>query len=172
MKTSRRTDWVLFFAFVLLLGSGQSAVAQTQDQAEKEASASNSSADGADVTESESPESTYVYTPGGRDPFESLLDIRKPVTKTTEPQTPLQKFDLQQLRLVGVITGLGSPKAMIVAPDGKSYVLGVGTKVGKNNGVVVEIDKKQVVVKESFYDFTGEVRTNLQTIELPKREGV
>ncbi len=124
------------------------------------------------AAEDEPVEPKYVYTPGGRDPFESLLDIRKPVTRSNEPQTPLQKFDVNQLRLVGVITGMEQPKAMVVAPDGKSYVLEKGTKVGKNNGVVTKIDRSQIVVKESFYDFTGEVRTNLQTIELPKREGV
>ncbi len=115
----------------------------------------------------------YVYDPvGKRDPFQSLMEIRKPVAKANEPQTPLQKFDLSQLRMVGAIVGMSSPRAMVVAPDGKSYILKIGTKVGKNNGVVVKIMKDKVDVKESFYDFTGEVRTSTQTIELPKREGV
>jgi type IV pilus assembly protein PilP len=61
---------------------------------------------------------------------------------------------------------------MIVAPDGKSYILKKGVKLGKNNGVVIEVRREAVLVEERFYDFTGEVRTNIQEIQLPPREGV
>ncbi|MDY6849753.1 MAG: pilus assembly protein PilP [Geoalkalibacter sp.] len=114
----------------------------------------------------------YVYDPTGkRDPFQSLLEIRKPVVPD-EPQTPLQTFDLDQLRLVGSIVGMKEPRAMVSAPDGKAYIVKIGTKIGKNNGVVVKILNDRIEIKESFYDFTGEVRTGIQTIQLPEREGV
>jgi type IV pilus assembly protein PilP len=61
---------------------------------------------------------------------------------------------------------------MVTAPDGKSYIVKIGTKMGKNNGVVVKILNDRIEIKESFYDFTGEVRTGIQTIQLPEREGV
>ncbi|WP_305042485.1 pilus assembly protein PilP [Geoalkalibacter sp.] len=115
----------------------------------------------------------YVYNPvGKRDPFQSLLDIRKPVATRAEPKTPLEQFDLDQMRLVGSIVGMAQPRAMLMAPDGKSYIVRVGTKLGKNNGVVVAIEKDRIVVEERFYDFADEVRTSRQSIELPKREGV
>jgi type IV pilus assembly protein PilP len=114
----------------------------------------------------------YRYDPTGRrDPFESLLDVKKPVS-TEVPLTPLQKFGIGQLRLIGVIVGKGEPRAMVVAPDGKSYILKKGIKVGKNDGKVVDINQDAVVVEESYADFSGEVRTGIREITLPRKEGV
>ncbi len=152
---------LLSLAAILMLGL---CVAALDASAEDSPSAS--------VSGSASSATDYVYDPAGkRDPFQSLLEIRKPVVPD-EPQTPLQKFDLDQLRLVGTIVGMKEPRAMVSAPDGKSYIVKIGTKIGKNNGVVVKILNDRIEIKESFYDFTGEVRTGIQTIQLPKREGV
>lgn len=119
-------------------------------------------------------ESAYTYIPAGkRDPFRSLLDIQRPVApQQEEPLTPLQRVELQQLTLLGVIVGLEEPKAMVLAPDGKSYILKKGTKVGKNNGKVVEINSEGVFIEETYYDFAGEVKTNTKSLELPDQEGV
>jgi type IV pilus assembly protein PilP len=114
----------------------------------------------------------YAYDPAGRrDPFVALLEVRKPVMESDEPLTELQQVDLGKLRLIGVIIGKGVPMAMVVAPGGKSYFLKNGVKVGRNNGVVIGIDAEGVSVQEKYYDFVGEVRKNIQKIELPKREG-
>jgi type IV pilus assembly protein PilP len=155
---------ILSLAAILMLGLS---VAGPGASAADSPSEPSQSADG-----SESPDPEYVYDPAGkRDPFQSLLEIRKPVVPD-EPQTPLQTFDLDQLKLVGSIIGMKEPRAMVTAPDGKSYIVKIGTKMGKNNGVVVKILNDRIEIKESFYDFTGEVRTGIQTIQLPEREGV
>ena len=122
-----------------------------------------------DVSEPAPPK--YRYDPTGRDPFESLLEVKKPVS-SERALTPLQKFDIGQLRLIGVIIGKGDPKAMVVAPDGKSYILKKGIKVGKNDGTVIGVTRDAVVVQERYIDFSGEVRTVVQEIMLPQREGV
>jgi len=119
----------------------------------------------------------YVYLPGNRrDPFKPLVEVRKPIqTKRREiPEdelTPLQKYDVGQFRLLGVIVGKGSPTAMVLAPDGKSYILRSGIKIGKNDGIVVGVGAEGVKVKEFFYDFSGEVRTGIQEIRLPTAGG-
>ncbi len=121
----------------------------------------------------EEKEQLYVYNPAGRrDPFEPLLMVRRPVVESEAPLTPLQTFELTQLRLTGVIIGKGAPRAMVVAPDGKAYILERGIRVGRNNGVVKDIRRDAVLVEERYYDFSGEVRTNVLEITLPKREGV
>lgn len=131
----------------------------------------NGVATGLETAQPETPK--FVYNPvGRRDPFRSLLEIRKPVAERREPQTPLEQFDLSQIRMVGAIVGFERPRAMVSAPDGKSYIVTIGTRMGKNNGKVVSIDQYSIVVEESFYDFADEVRTSRQAIELPKREGV
>ncbi len=117
-------------------------------------------------------EFAYV-TEGRRDPFVPLSRIKKPlVNADNEPETPLQSYDIVQFRLVGVIVGRGEPKAMVVAPDGKAYVLAKGVKVGKNNGVVIDITNQTIFVKEKYYDYSGNVIENIQEIAVPKREGV
>lgn len=117
----------------------------------------------------------YVYDPvGRRDPFKPLVTVKpkSPGLVDTAPLTPLQKFDIGQFRLIGVIIGKGEPRAMVIAPDGKSYILRRGVLIGKNSGTVVEINPTAVLVKERYYDFTGVVRESTQEIQLPKREGV
>ncbi len=119
------------------------------------------------------PVPVYAYDPSGRrDPFTPLLEVKRPMPGSDEPLTPLQRFDLSQLRLIGVIIGKGEPRAMVVAPDGKSFILKKGIKVGKNDGVVTSISKDGVDVEERYYDFSGEVRRSIQAIQLPQREGV
>jgi len=115
----------------------------------------------------------YVYDPSGRrDPFVPLTTIKKTHDLQDVQLTPLQKFDLGQLRLLGIIVGKGAPRAMVSAPDGKSYILKKGIQVGRNEGVVVDITPEAVLVEERYYDFSGEIRKSTQSIELPKREGV
>jgi len=121
----------------------------------------------------EEEESVYTYIPDGkRDPFRSLLDIQRPVApEQEEPLTPLQRVELQQLALLGVVVGLEEPKAMVLAPGGKSYILKKGTKVGKNNGKVIDINSEGVFIEETYYDFAGQVKTNTKSLKLPSREG-
>jgi type IV pilus assembly protein PilP len=122
--------------------------------------------------EKKEPEFRYI-SDGRRDPFVPLTAIKKPlIDKPDEPATPLQRYDIPQFKLIGVIVGKGDPKAMVVAPDGKSYVLAKGTKIGKNNGVIVDITGDVILVKEKYYDFTGNVIENIQEITIPVREGI
>ena len=120
------------------------------------------------------PPPKYIYTgEGRRDPFENPLKaIASAENENEETLTPLQKVDLSQLRLVGIIVGRGEPAAMVVGPDRKSYILKNGVKVGKNNGVVVSINAQGVKIKEKYVDFSGEVRTSYQELQLPKQGGV
>ncbi|MDY0269607.1 pilus assembly protein PilP [Trichloromonas sp.] len=117
-------------------------------------------------------EPVFTYDPAGRrDPFVPLIEPKKPIATSNEPLTPLQQIELGELRLMGVIVGKGEPMAMVTAPGGKSYILKKGVKVGRNNGVVIGVDSEGISVREKYYDFVGEVRENLQKIQLPKREG-
>jgi len=116
----------------------------------------------------------YVYSPSGmRDPFVPLLQVRTPVKgEKAVPLTPLQKFDLAQFRILGIIVGKGEPTAMVAEPGGKSYIVRKGTKIGKNNGVITKITADGIYVQEKYFDFSGAVRVNEQVIKLPPRRGV
>ena len=113
----------------------------------------------------------FSYIPEGRrDPFASLLTIREPLSDD-EPETPLQRFGLKELKLIAIVLGQNEPRAMVVAPDKKAYTLVVGVKVGRNRGQVVEITGDKIVVEERFRDFSGALRTELKEIALPQGEG-
>jgi type IV pilus assembly protein PilP len=123
---------------------------------------------GAPVTETR-----FVYqTEGRRDPFLPLLALKGKGSAGREFENPLEAYDLFQYQLKGVVVGLGEPKAMVVAPDGRSYLLKKGLRIGKSNGVIREITREKILVEERYQDLSGKTHVNLEEIIVPKREGV
>jgi hypothetical protein len=64
---------------------------------------------------------TYIYSPvGKRDPFKSFYKDEKGEEKAHDgPVGPLQRYEIDQLELVAVVSGIAQPRAMVTAPDGK-----------------------------------------------------
>ena len=99
----------------------------------------------------------YTYNPiGKRDPFKSFLaeEIAPGSLKTL---TPLQRFDIDQMGLIGIIWGISTPRAMVTTPDGKGYVVQKGTLVGKQWGKVSRITQDEVIISEEYRDFEGKL---------------
>ena len=127
------------------------------------------------ATTAGAPPPKYIYvTENRRDPFQPFLLIKRPVDAEADlsAQTPLQQYETLQYKLSGIIVGYNQPMVMVIAPNGKSYVVRKGMKIGKNDGTVVQINKEGFIVEEKYRDLTDEVRTNILEIKLPKREGV
>lgn len=62
-------------------------------------------------------EPEYVYDPAGRrDPFVPLMEVKKVVPVDDGPVTPLQTFEIGQLRLAGIVVGHAAPIAMVMVP--------------------------------------------------------
>jgi len=126
-----------------------------------------------DATVSAVSEPRFVYqVEGRRDPFMPLLAIKGKASLGREFENPLEAYDLFQYQLKGVVIGFGEPKAMLVAPDGKSYILKKGLRIGKSNGVIREITREKILVEERYQDLSGKTHVNMQEIIVPKREGV
>lgn len=175
MRLSFLTGLLLVAFLVSLVGCGKEAPQSenTVAKTDKAKTVAKNRATQVKAPEAETMAPKYVYEPSGRrDPFLPLAQIRKPVSESGQPLTPLQKFDLGQFRLIGVIIGRNEPMAMVMAPGGQAYVLKRGIKIGKNAGQVTDIREDAVVIEERFYDFAGEYRTSVQEIQLPKRQGV
>jgi type IV pilus assembly protein PilP len=103
------------------------------------------------------PPPVVVYNPAGkRDPFVAFLKVRK---KDARPSIgslfPLQRYELGEFRLVGVIWSPKAAQALVEDSEGKGYTLTVGTKIGQSGGVVTRITDKEVVVREEFRDYMG-----------------
>lgn len=114
----------------------------------------------------------YNYNPvGKRDPFRSfVMEELSPDTKRVV--TPLQRFDLDQLKIIGIIWGISSPRAMVVTPDGKGYVVQKGTLIGKNWGKVSRITQDEVIISEEYRDFEGRLIVTEVPLRLPKEEAL
>ena len=119
------------------------------------------------------PRYTFV-TENRRDPFQPFILIRRPVDADADlsAQTPLQQYETMQYKLSAIIVGYNQPMVMVIAPDGKSYVVRKGMRIGKSGGTVVQINKEGFLVEEKYRDLSDVIRTNILEIKLPKREGV
>ena len=107
---------------------------------------------------------------GKRDPFRRFLAEGEKTGQTivTRCATPLGRYEIEQLRLSAVVTGLEDPVAMVIAPNGAGYSVRRGTCMGKNGGVVVAVRSGEVVVSEWAIRADG-TRDRTQTIlRLPK----
>jgi type IV pilus assembly protein PilP len=106
-------------------------------------------------------ERDYVYDPTGkRDPFQPFIAAQTPVKPVGEaiPATPLQKYDLSQLKLVAIIVGTGEGSAMVQDSEGKGYIIKKGVYVGTNFGKVKTVLKDRVIIEERYKDYTGQVK--------------
>jgi type IV pilus assembly protein PilP len=115
------------------------------------------------------PEWSYSSA-GKRDPFRSFLSELDQTGSgvVSRCATPLGRFDVEQLRLVAVVTGLEDPVAMVEAPNGTGYSLRRGACIGKNGGVISAVRTGEVVVSEWAIRADG-TRDKTQTvIRLPK----
>lgn len=111
----------------------------------------------------------FDYDPRGRrDPFAQPV-ADKPMTQGTlhGPLLPLQKFDVSQLRLVGIIWDVRRPKAMIKDPEGKTYIVGPNTKVGSRNGYIAVIREGEMVVVETL-EQEGRLLSTTQVVKIAK----
>jgi type IV pilus assembly protein PilP len=121
----------------------------------------------------------YSYNPVGKiDPFRPILSDRadggpsgpKKRPERTAPLTPLQKIDINQVSLVGIIVSPKGNTAMVQDASGKGYIIAKGTYIGTNFGKVVKVLKDKVVVNEEVEDYiSGRIKTREVTLELPKQ---
>jgi type IV pilus assembly protein PilP len=110
-------------------------------------------------------QTTFVYDPSGkRDPFQPF-DFT-PQNDGVE-KTPLERYNLGQLKLTAVLEGFEQPRAIIENSVGKGFTVSKGTKIGTNNGEIVEILKDKILILETEVDFTGQKKT--RTVELRLR---
>ena len=134
------------------------------------------------ATSNVAPKAILAATPraydaiGKIDPFEPLfqrksVSVNKKKIKKRIPQTPLERIDLSQLKLVGIILASSGNRALVEESSGKGYVIKNGTYIGINSGKVVRIKKEKVVVEEEFEDVFGKTKLRQREIKLPKPHG-
>ena len=128
----------------------------------------------AKVAETKEPEkkeeAEYSYNPIGKpDPFKPFIQLasREGLRKAL---TPLQRFDISQLKLVAIISTSQGNVALVEDATGKGYILKKGTGIGKNDGKVTKILKDKVIVEEVYQDIFGQTKTSEISLFLHKVE--
>jgi type IV pilus assembly protein PilP len=125
----------------------------------------------------------YTYDPTGRrDPFKPYRTLQmiqaKPPPSTSasagassnEPQIPLeplQRWDLERLKVIGILWEVRAPKAMVRDPDGVVYTVMKNSKVGRYSGYVAAIREGEVVVIETL-EYDGQSKKETKILELGK----
>jgi Tfp pilus assembly protein PilP len=92
---------------------------------------------------------------GGRDPFQPMTLRTKANRPTRENLSPLERLELSQLKLVGIVWDTQDPRAMVEDNAGLGYVIKIGTPIGSHDGKVKAIHQAEVVVEEFYSDDYG-----------------
>jgi Tfp pilus assembly protein PilP len=108
----------------------------------------------------ESPDSPHYSPLGKRDPFQAPMKSQAK-RRPRENLSPLERYELGQLNLVGVVWDVKDPRAMVEDSTGLGYIVRVGTPIGPNEGKIKEIKPAEVLIEESYIDFYG-ARKNRQ----------
>lgn len=112
-------------------------------------------ASGGAESKTEPAEGLRVAPVGRRDPFRPItLNVRANVRRR-ENLSPLERYDLGQLNLVGIVWDIKEPTAMVEDTSGLGYVVKVGTLIGSNDGKVKEIKRDGLIIEEVFVDLYG-----------------
>jgi type IV pilus assembly protein PilP len=152
---------LLFSSALVLSGCGEeqvSQVAQTQEAKGPRAPTR--------LSVEEQALEEFVYNPvGKRDPFRSIVASRE--TEEIRAPTPLQRFELEQYTLSGIIWGNERPKAMVEDPGSIGHVVELGTYIGRKWGKVTEIAEDHIIVTEEYLSMDGSLVVKPRVMALP-----
>lgn len=121
---------------------------------------------------------SFQFNPEGMvDPFmpiDAVLVGKQEDGKTPPPPKklpPLQRMQLSQLKLVAIVIAGENTRALVEDSAGTGYIIELGTKIGRNNGKVSEIERDKIVVEEEVTNYMGEKKTRKAMLKLHAIEG-
>lgn len=163
---------VLFFASLVVLSTifacGESGGSGTAAPVIAARRATNTLDAGSALSQGEPYEYTYVAM-GKRDPFRSSGVVETGTGGPTGPvvdacDEPLCQVDLDELRLVAVVSGDANPVAMVEDRVGVGHVVRRNTKIGRQAGKVTAILKDCIVVTSFVTGADGRTQPNRQNL--------
>ena len=119
-------------------------------------------------------EPVSLYDPRGkRDPFVTFIRVeeRRRLGIDTASLPPLQRYDLGELKFVGVIWTKKGARGLVEDAEGKGYSVTVGMRIGRSGGVVSRITGKEILVREEFVGNRGEKIVRESGIQLTTAGG-
>jgi type IV pilus assembly protein PilP len=84
-------------------------------------------------------------------------------SRPRENLSPLERLDLGQITLVGIVWDEKEPKAVVEIPEAgdtaRGYIVKIGTPIGTADGKIKGITRNEVIVEEFYTDIHGVKRT-------------
>ncbi len=109
------------------------------------------------------------------DPFAPLFKKKKIISTIKKKRrvalTPLEKTDLSQLKLTGIIQSRMGNKALVEEASGKGYVVTKDTYIGIHGGKVSKIFRDRIIVEEEEEDLYGKLVIKKRELKLQKPPG-
>jgi len=105
------------------------------------------------------PEAESLYNSAGRrDPFLPFIkaELKQRAKEDLASLPPLQRYELGELKFVGVIWTRKGARALLEDAEGKGYSVTVGTRIGRSGGVVARITDREIAVREERVGSRGE----------------
>jgi Tfp pilus assembly protein PilP len=116
------------------------------------------------------PQANYSYNAmGRRDPFTPII-VREDRKAQSEDRPPLERYNINEFKMTGIVWGGFGYNAMLEGPDGKGYFVHVGAIIGQNKGIVKKITKGSMVIEEKFKTISGETNRKEIILELRKKQ--
>lgn len=111
----------------------------------------------------------YRYTAGSRrDPFIPL--IVRADTKQKKGLVPIESYEVSEFKLIAILWDKTKYYAVITLPDGKSYTIRKGMKLGLHGGKVYKITKDSVIIRENVRDYRGVLSPKDTILKLRREE--
>lgn len=138
------------------------------------------------------PEATpYTYKAEGKpDPFDPFIDVNRNEEEEKKRieaaraakaaaaeqarianlrfMPPLQRFSIDEFRLVAVGGNTSKRIAIVENSKGKSFSLYINSKIGMNEGRVIEIRSDSVIIQEKIRNAEGKITTRRVALKLTK----
>ncbi|MBW2410734.1 MAG: pilus assembly protein PilP [Deltaproteobacteria bacterium] len=119
----------------------------------------------------------FKYNPKGKvDPFEPLFNTtaKKEEKITFRPKPPpighipgdLEKIDLSQLKLTGIVISVTKNLGLVQETSGKGHIISKGSRIGTRGGRVSDILKDKVIIKETLENTRGNIAVQKTELKL------
>lgn len=116
-------------------------------------------------TQSEAPLESAEELTKLRDPFQQIEIAGQRLVRKTD----LEQYPIESFKLVAVLAGLAKYRAMVQAPDGKTFVVIEGVKIGNKDGLVKKITENSVKVSEKVINVLGKEEEIYTEIRFPNK---
>lgn len=112
----------------------------------------------------------YKYR-AGRDPFEPFFFVAKKIgIEQFNPIHPLQKYGLEQIQVLGIVSQTIRARAIVRDPKGRFYIVKRGDLIGPPHGEVVQIRTDRLIVERKVKDRSDKVHRVVTSLMLRKEQ--